>query len=234
MADKSKLSSAAEDSRLKRDLGLVGLLFASIGSIIGSGWLFGALYAAETAGPASIISWGLGGIMMIFIALCYAELGTMFPLSGGVVRYPHFAFGSFTSYTVGWVTWFAAASTTAIEVLAALQYATNYLPWLMSVQNGSAALKPWGYVIAIALLALFSLINFIGIRWFQRLNNTLVWWKLGIIGLVIVVFLVTVFHGSHFNDPSLDGFVPLGWEGVFSAIATAGICFSFLGFRQGV
>jgi amino acid transporter len=216
-------------------MGLIGLLFAAIGSIIGSGWLFGALYAAEKSGPASTIAWLLGGILMAFIALSYAELGTMFPVSGGVVRYPHYAFGSFTSYTFGWITWIAAASTTAIEVMAALQYANSYLPWLEKLDvNGVAVLTGPGFGVAVGLLGLFSLINVIGIRWFKKLNNTLVWWKLGIITLVIIIFLVTVFHGSHFSGITGGGFFPFGWEGVLSSIATAGIAFSYLGFRSAV
>ena len=45
--------------KLRRDIGLLGLLFASLGSIIGAGWLFGALYASSLAGPAAVISWVL-------------------------------------------------------------------------------------------------------------------------------------------------------------------------------
>ncbi|HKK44425.1 MAG TPA: APC family permease [Balneolaceae bacterium] len=225
----------SDDSRLRRDLGIIGLLFAAVGSIIGSGWLFGALNAAEEAGPASVIAWGIGGIMIVFIGLSYAELGTMFPVSGGVVRFPHFAFGSFTSYTFGWITWIAAASTTSIEVLAALQYANNYIPWLQHLDKyGDPILTGPGFAVAVGLMALFSLVNVIGIHWFSKLNNALVWWKLGIITLVIIAFLVTVFHGSHFSDASAGGFFPSGWQGVFSSIATAGIVFSYLGFRQGV
>ncbi len=59
--------------------------------------------------------------MLILIGLCYAELGTMFPVSGGVVGFSHYAFGSFASYTLGWITWLAIAPMTSIEVLAALQ-----------------------------------------------------------------------------------------------------------------
>src|SRR5699024_7912183 len=88
---------------LKREIGLMGLLFSAIGSIIGSGWLFGALSAAEKAGPSSIFAWGIGGVLIIFIGLCYAELGTMFPLSGGVIRFAHFYFGFFGRYTHGWM-----------------------------------------------------------------------------------------------------------------------------------
>ncbi len=223
------------DTRLRRDLGIIGLLFAAVGSIIGSGWLFGALTAAEIAGPASIIAWAIGGVMIVFIGLSYAELGTMFPVSGGVVRFPHFAFGSFTSYTFGWITWIAAASTTSIEVMAALQYANNYIPWLQHLDKyGDPILTGPGFVVAIILMGVFSLVNVIGIRWFSKLNNALVWWKLGIITLVIVAFLFTVFHGAHFDDATAGGFLPSGWQGVFSSIATAGIVFSYLGFRQGV
>ena len=42
---------APEEARLRRDVGLTSLMFVSLGSIIGSGWLFGALYASQIAGP---------------------------------------------------------------------------------------------------------------------------------------------------------------------------------------
>ncbi|MEY2150879.1 APC family permease [Rhodanobacter sp. 115] len=230
---------AADDKRLRRDVGIVGLLFTAVGSIIGSGWLFGALSAAQIAGPASILAWGIGGVMIILIGLCYAELGTMFPVSGGVVRFPHFAFGSFASYTLGWISWLAVASTTSIEVEAALQYATNYLPWLQRLQDGVPVLTTAGFAVAATMLGIFSLINVVGIRWFARLNNALVWWKLIIICVVIVAFLFTAFHGANFHGGTLaqdhaGGFMPFGWSGVFASIATAGIVFSYLGFRQGV
>ncbi|HEU4618050.1 MAG TPA: APC family permease [Gammaproteobacteria bacterium] len=224
----------ADDGRLRRDIGVIGLLFTAVGSIIGSGWLFGALRAAQIAGPAAILAWCIGGVMIMLIGLCYAELGAMFPVSGGVVRFPQFSFGSFASYTFGWITWVAAASTTSIEVLAALQYSTNYVPWLQKLEDGVPVLTLPGFFVAVLMLALFSLVNVIGIRWFARLNNALVWWKLAIIVLVVAAFLLTAFHGSNFTAVADGGFMPFGWTGVFSSIATAGIVFSYLGFRQGV
>ncbi|MGH8182954.1 MAG: APC family permease [Rhodanobacteraceae bacterium] len=227
-------SSASDDRRLKRHVGMIGLLFASVGSIIGSGWLFGAMFAAEQAGPAAIISWLVGGVMVLFIGLTYAELGTMFPVSGGIIRFPHYAFGSFASYTSGWITWIALAATAPIEVEAALQYAANYIPWLQSIRHGTPTLTTPGFFVACALLLLFAIINMFGIRWFARLNNTLVWWKLTIITLVVVALLVMGFHGAHFTHAGHGGFLPMGWHGVFSAVATAGVVFSYQGFRQGV
>ena len=222
------------DHQLKRHVGVVGLLFASVGSIIGSGWLFGALDASTAAGPAALISWALGGVMILLIALTYAELGTMFPLSGGVVRFPHLAFGSFASYTSGWITWVAVATTAPIEVEASLQYGTKYAAFTRehTVDGESVhTLTTLGYASAVVLMALFVVVNYYGIRWFARINNALVGWKIAVILLVIVAFLLTQFHGSNFSSQE---FMPSGWHGVFEAIATSGVVFSYLGFRQGI
>jgi amino acid transporter len=223
------------DSGLRRHIGRTGLLFAAVGSIIGSGWLFGALNASQLAGPAAVIAWAIGAVMILLVGLTYAELGAMFPVSGGVVRYPHYAFGSFTSYAMGWITWLAAASVAPIEVEAALQYASNNIGGLAHATGSDATpvlTFPLGYAVAVVLMAIFCWVNLIGIRAFARANTAIVWWKLGVICLVVVAFLVTTFHRANFSDHG--GFTPYGWHGVFESISTAGIVFSFLGFRQGV
>jgi amino acid transporter len=224
----------AQDRGLKRHIGKVGLLFTGVGSIIGSGWLFGALYASQLVGPAAILSWILGGVMIILVGLTYAELGVMFPVAGGVVRYPHYAFGAFASFTSGWITWISAAATAPIEVLAAVTYASPYLPWLMHTVDGVDVLTTPGLVVSVALLFVFSLINVLGVRAFARFNNVLVWWKLVIIVMVIVVFAALAFNTDHFTSPEFGGFAPYGYASVFSALPAAGIVFSYLGFRQGV
>ncbi len=234
MATQTQDAAGHEDRHLRRHVGIVGLLFASVGSIIGSGWLFGALNASVEAGPAAILSWALGGFLILLIALVYAELGTMFPLSGGVVRYPHMSFGSFASYTTAWITWVAVATTAPIEVEAALQYGTKYAAFTRehTVDGESVhTLTALGYGSAVVLMAVFVVVNYFGIRWFARINNVLVWWKLGMIALVIVAFLATAFHGGNFTD---HGFKPNGVHGIFTAVATSGIVFSYLGFRQGI
>lgn len=231
---------ARQEVKLKRHLGPIGLLFAAIGSIIGSGWLFGAFHASAIAGPAAIFSWLIAAVMVMLIGLCYAELGPMFPISGGVVRYPHLVWGSFGSYSMGWITWIAAAAVPAIEVEGALTYATKFAPFTVLAKDGNTSaqvLTPLGMVVAIVLLAAFSAINYYGVRLFAQVNNVLVWWKIFVIILVIVMFLFTAFAttnmGSLANFTS-HGFAPQGFSGVFVAISTAGITFSFLGFRQGI
>ena len=143
--------------------------------------------------------------MIMLIGLTFAELGTMFPVSGGVVRFPHFAFGSFASFTMGWITWLAAASMAPVEVEAALSTRTKYAAFTdVSTRERRASvhtLTALGYVVAVVLMAIFCVVNSVGIRFFARINNALVWWKLAVIVLVIVAFLVTAFHGANFTDP---------------------------------
>ena len=56
----------AGPARLRRDAGVIGLLYASLGSIIGSGWLFGALHAAVQAGPWSVLFWVIGAVAILY------------------------------------------------------------------------------------------------------------------------------------------------------------------------
>jgi amino acid transporter len=221
-----------DDRRLRKDFGTVGLLFTAVGSIIGSGWLFGALKGSQIAGPAAILSWAIGTVMFVLIGLSYSELGVLFPHSGGVARYPHYSFGSLTSFIMGWLTWLAAAAVAPVEVEAVTQYATNYLPWLQHEVNGTPVLTAAGLGVSIGLMALFVVINYLGVRWFARINNVLVWWKLAIIALVVIVFFVLSFDTTHFSD--FGGFAPYGGQGIFEAIPAASIAFAFFGFRQGI
>jgi len=91
--------------RLQRSVGFYGLMFISLGSIIGSGWLLGALNAAEKAGPASILSWMLAACMLALLALTYAELGATYPVAGGAARFPYYSHGPMAGFTAGWASW---------------------------------------------------------------------------------------------------------------------------------
>src|SRR5690349_25140713 len=85
---------AAESGHLHRSVGLTSLMFISLGSIIGSGWLLGALTTAQTAGRTSLISWVLAGVIIILFALGQAELVSVYPLAGGTARLPRLASGT--------------------------------------------------------------------------------------------------------------------------------------------
>ena len=121
---------------LRRNVGLTSLMFISLGSIIGSGWLLGALTAAKAAGGASLVSWVLAGMIIVLLALVHAELGAAYPLAGGTARFPRLAFGSIAGFTAGWVAWLQAVTIAPIEVEAALSYLDHIWPGMVD-QNGA-------------------------------------------------------------------------------------------------
>src|SRR4051812_5736847 len=204
--------AAPNDYSLRRDVGIVGLLFASLGSIIGAGWLFGALYASQLAGPAAIISWVLGGGAVMLLALTHAELGAMYPVSGGSARFPHFAFGSLVGFTGGWVMFLGAATVAPLMVEATLLYSANYVDGLTTVSAGRPVLTALGYLVAAALMLLFCTINVLGVRWLAETNKIIVWWKIAVPALTVIALLATSAHRSNFS--AAGGFMPFGWKGV--------------------
>jgi amino acid transporter len=218
--------------KLRRDVGRLGLLFASLGSIIGAGWLFGALYASSLAGPAAVISWVLGGGAVMLLALTHAELGGMYPVAGGSARFPRFAFGNLTGFTSGWVAFLGAVTVGPIMVEATLLYASNYIPSLITESGGRPVLTAQGYVAAGALLLLFCTINIMGVRWLAETNMVAVCWKLLIPVVTVIALVAASTHGENFNPEG--GFMPFGWKGVFLALSSGGVIFACLGFEQAV
>jgi amino acid transporter len=217
---------------LRREIGFIGLLWASGGSIIGSGWLFGAQGALAAAGPAAIISWVIGAVAILLLALVHAELGAMYPVAGGTARFPHYAFGGAVGASFGWFSWLQAATVAPIEVMAVIQYGQHYSfasGW-MKLSHGQHVLTATGVVAAVVLMALFTAINFLGVRKLANTNSAATWWKMGVPILAIVVLAATHFHTSNFT--AANGFNPYGAKGILTAVSTSGIIFALLGFEQ--
>jgi amino acid transporter len=218
---------------LERGIGFLGLLWASEASIIGSGWLFGALGAATIAGPSALIAWAAASVIVIILALIHAELGGLFPVTGGTSRFPHYAFGSFAGATFGWASYLQAASVAPIEVLAAIQYSSSY-SWGRNFLNSKGSLHNVGLIVAVALMIAFVALNLIGIAWLSRINVVLTTWKVIIPVLTVIILLVGHFHSSNFSKGG--GFFVHGsaLKDVLIAIPNGGIVFSLLGFEQAV
>jgi amino acid transporter len=217
---------------LRREIGFIGLLWASGGSIIGSGWLFGAQGALATAGPAAIISWVIGAVAILLLALIHAELGAMYPVAGGTARFPHYAFGGAVGASFGWFSWLQAATVAPIEVMAVIQYSQHYSfasSWL-KVSGGQNVLTGTGLAVAVALMAIFTTVNFLSVRRLAHTNSAATWWKVALPVLTIVVLAIVSFHPGNFT--AADGFAPYGAAGVLGAVSTSGIIFALLGFEQ--
>ena len=215
---------------LRRDVGLIGLMWASVGSIIGSGWLYGAEKAVVMAGPAAIISWIIGAVAIVLLALVHAELGGMFPVAGGTARYPHYAFGGLAGMSFGWFSWLQAATVAPIEVEAMIGYAGHW-SWAKGFQHTDGTLTASGLAVAVFLMAVFVAVNFLGVRVLAFTNSAATWWKIAVPLAAIFVIAIGNFHPGNFTS---EGFAPFGAKGVLSAISSSGIIFALLGFEQAI
>ncbi|MDB5217992.1 MAG: family permease, partial [Myxococcaceae bacterium] len=167
---------------LKRSVGLYGLMFVSLGSIIGSGWLLGALNAAQVAGPASVLSWILAAFMLSLLALAYAELGATYPVAGGSGRVPYYSHGPIAGFMAGWASWLQAVFIAPIEVLAAITY-VNSVTWvnehfnmIAKVGDNAGLLNGTGLVVALLLMVLFTAMNLGGAKFLSESNAIVVIW----------------------------------------------------------
>lgn len=214
----------------RKSLGPTALLMTGIGSIIGSGWLFGAQAAAGSAGPAAILAWVIGAVVIGVIGLSYVELGAMFPRSGGMVRYAHYSHGALAGYLGGWANWVAIVSVIPVEAVASIQYMSSWdWQWARDLTAGGE-LSTTGLVLSAVLVVFYFLINYWTVSLFAHANGFITIIKL-VIPAVTAVGLIAV-HFSIENFTSHGGFAPFGWSGVLTAVATSGVVFAFNGFQS--
>ena len=214
--------------RLRRDLGLLPLFMVSAGSVIGSGWLLGTLNASEAAGPAALISWIIGVILLIGVALIYAELGSTYPISGSTARFTWIHSGTLGGFFCGTYSYLQAMAVAPIEVEATLGYLDAKV-WHGLVNGTTGLLTGKGLVVAIAFMFVFTALNLFGIKWMARTNTVAMYWKILVPFATVILIMTKVFHGSNFS--AVGGFMPFGIKGVFVAIPL-GIVFALEGFEQ--
>ena len=213
--------------RLRRDVGLLPLFMVSAGSVIGSGWLLGTLNASKAAGPAAIISWIIGAILLIGIALVYAELGSTYPISGGTARFTWIHTGTLGGFFCGTYSYLQAVAIAPIEVEASLGYLNA--KWWHGLENSSSLLTGKGLVVAVLGMFLFTALNLLGVKWMAEGNTIAMVWKILVPVLTVVLILSKSFHTSNFTAGG--GFMPFGIKGVLVALPL-GVIFALEGFEQ--
>jgi amino acid transporter len=235
MATEAVAATRPADVGLRREVGLIGAIWASETSIIGSGWLFASMGALVVAGPAAIYGWLIGGFVVIVLALVHAELGGMYPVAGGTARFPHLAYGSVAGISFGFFSWLQAVTVAPVECFAVMQYGSYYFHGLYNPTKGVTTGS--GFLWTVILMAVFTAFNFLAVKLFARVNSTITWWKVAVPILTIII-LFFKFHGGNFTagvaggPDGSGGFMPFGIKAVFGAIPSVGIVFSYLGFEQ--
>lgn len=185
-----------QDKLLRKNMGFWSLTAASLGGVIGSGWLFGSLYAAQAAGPESIVTWIVGGMALALVALVYSELAMVKPESGGLVRYPMYANGSLVASLIGWGIWLGYSANPPTEASGIVQYLSKVIP---GVYVHSHLTLP-GMLLAIAFMLLFVAINYFGVQIFAKTNLVITILKFVVPTLTLVAFFISGFHPANFTS----------------------------------
>ena len=198
-------SSSAKPT-LVRGLTLLDSVLLLVSGIIGSSiFLTAKDIAAPLPQPALfLLVWVLGGLISLCACFAFAELGSMFPDSGGQYIYLREAYGDLVAFLYGWML-FAVANGGSIAALsvAAAAYSGNVFP-AVSEQRVVFAIAGLAitraHVFALLLIAILTYVNVVGLRWGALLQNVSTWTKFAAMaGFVVLGLAIGKGHWSNFE-----------------------------------
>ncbi|ELZ72638.1 amino acid permease [Haloferax volcanii] len=214
-------------TELERTIGLRGGLAIGIGTMVGAGIFVFPGLAAGQAGPAAALSFALGAVIALLVALPTSELATAMPKSGGAYYFISRGMGSAFGAVVGIGLWLGLVFASAFYLVGFAQYAIAVLAELGAASMVSdlplVATLGVGFGIVLTALSMFGTENA------TKLQN-------GIVSLLLGILLVFLVYGS-LDTLGLFGrqtvpeeFMPYGTLSIFT---TAALVFtSYLGFAQ--
>ena len=116
------------ESKMNRGLKNRHLQLISLGGVIGSGYFLGTGYVLEKAGPAAILAYLLGGVIVLCVMFCLAELAVEKPVSGSFVTYAREHISPTWACGVGWAYWTTWVAYVPSEMIAAGIIMNNFIP----------------------------------------------------------------------------------------------------------
>lgn len=217
--------------QLQKGIGKSAMFSLAFGAMIGVGWVTAMGTWLSSAGPlGASIAFGLGGLLMLAIGFCYAEVTSALPLSGGEVAYAYKAYGTSKAYIVGWFLVFGYLSVSAFEAVSISKVLSYLIPsidqWQLYSVNGTPI-----YFSHVALSALFvlgiSAINYTGVKNSAR-------FQVGLTILFITLTFIFVISGLIMGDwnnldPLFSGDSP-GSIAAGIAMVAVTVPFWFVGF----
>jgi basic amino acid/polyamine antiporter, APA family len=191
---------------LVRGLSLLDSVLLLASGIIGSS-IF--LTAKDIAGPLPqpilfLGVWVLGGVISLFGCVAFAELGSMFPDSGGQYIYLREAYGDLVAFLYGWML-FAVANGGTIAALsvASAAYMGQIIPVISQEHVVLTALGitlTRAHVVGLFLIVVLTYVNVVGLRWGALLQNVSTWTKFAAMAAFVVLgFAIGKGHWANFS-----------------------------------
>jgi basic amino acid/polyamine antiporter, APA family len=218
-------NASTDAPTLVRGLTLLDSVLLLVSGIIGSSiFLTAKDIAAPLPHPALfLLVWVLGGLISLCACFPFAELGSMFPDSGGQYIYLREAYGDLVAFLYGWML-FAVANGGSIAALsvAAAAYSGNFFP-AVSEQRVVFAIAGLAitraHVFALLLIAILTYVNVVGLRWGALLQNVSTWTKFAAMAAFVVLgFAIGKGHWSNFESHGLELTMGLSTTQLVSAL----------------
>jgi APA family basic amino acid/polyamine antiporter len=205
--DNSKLQPS-----LVRGLSLLDSVLLLVSGIIGSS-IF--LTAKDIAGPLPnpklfFLVWVLGGVISLCACVAFAELGSMFPDSGGQYVYLREAYGDLIAFLYGWMLFTVAnGGTIAALSVASAAYMGRIVPAISQqhvIFSAAGIVFTRAHLVGLALIVILTYVNVVGLRWGALLQNVSTWTKFSAMAaFVLLGFAVGKGHWSNFTAQAPGG-----------------------------
>lgn len=211
----------SNDNRMKRGLKNRHLQMIALGGAIGTGLFYGSASTIALAGPAVMLAYLIGGLVIFFIMRMLGEMAVDEPVSGSFSYYATKYWGKFPGFLSGWNYWFNYVLVSMAELTAVGIYMQFWYP----------DLPQW--IAALVCLVVITAINLINVGLYGEFEFWMALIKISAIVLMIVLGLYLIFASpatfpDNFSNIWVNGgFLPNGIWGL--ALAIAVVMFSFGG-----
>jgi len=192
--------SPVTDEKLVRVMGKWDLVAVTINIVIGAGIFALPSQAAAILGPYSVVAFIVCAAILTPVVLCFAEVGSRFPATGGPYLYAKTAFGPFLGFEVGWLTLIARVSTFAANCNVLITYLALFFP---AAADGAVRVA-----VIFAIVSGLAVVNILGIRESKHLTNFLTIVKLlPLVGFAVIgIFFIDPANFSATQVPSVGSF----------------------------
>jgi APA family basic amino acid/polyamine antiporter len=227
LTDSAPQSGETQDSKptLVRGLGLLDSVLLLVSGVIGSSiFLTAADIAKPLPQPVLFLGvWVLGALISLCACFAFAELGSMFPNSGGQYIYLREAYGELIAFLYGWMLFFVAnGGTIAALSVASAAYVGRVLPFFSQERVAFAIFGmpiTRAHLLGLVLIAVLTYINVVGLRWGTLLQNVSTWTKfIAMAAFVVLGFAIGKGHWSNFQSHGVGLTMGLGPAQLISAL----------------
>ena len=217
------MSTEKSSSGLVRSLSLLDIIMVGVAAMIGGAIFVLVGPGMKEAGPALIIAFLLNGIITMFTALTYAELGSALPEAGGGFKWIREGLPRPNAFISGWMSWFAHMIAGSLYAVAFGSF-LGHLLTIAGVTGGFAGIA-LEKAIAVLVIALFTYVNVRGVSNTGKIGNAVTFSQLIIIGILIASGLFAMLFTNPNWPSNFETFFPKGSIGLIIAMGLTFIAF---------